>query len=58
MKIKIKRCQDSRFWYNKHIGEILQVIRIDTDRYWCRELDPWGCINFVLIEDCEVYIEN
>jgi hypothetical protein len=57
MKIKILRCSDSRTWYNKHIGEVLYVERVDSDRYWCRELDQYRCLNFVLIKDCEVHYD-
>lgn len=58
MKIKILRSSDAFFWYTKHIGEVLYVEKIGTDRYWCRELNPYACLNFVLFKDCEVYSEE
>lgn len=58
MKIKILRCSDSMLWYNRHIGEVMQVVRITPDQYWCKEPNEYGCLNFVLIKDCEVYSEG
>ena len=58
MKIKITNCSDFMFWYKKHIGGIFLVYRIDTDRYWTREENETGYLNFVLFEDCEVYKEE
>ena len=57
MKIKILRCSDSMLWYNRHLGEVMHVVRIFSDRYWCKEINEYGCLNFVLIKDCEVYSE-
>ena len=54
MKIKILHCSDSMFWYNKHIGEIFKVVRIESDRFWVREQNEFGYLNFVLAKDCEV----
>lgn len=53
MKIKILRCSDSLLWYNLHIGETYKVHRIDSDRFWVREQDDYGYLNFVLLSDCE-----
>ena len=58
MKIRILKCSDSLYWYNQHIGSVFYVYRIDTDRYWCREENEYGCLNFVLISDCEVVEYN
>lgn len=57
MKIKITKYTDSRFWYAKYVGEVFWVRRIDTDRYWCREQNETGYLNFVLFEDCIEYKE-
>ena len=57
MKIKITKYSDSRFWYAKYVGEVFWVRRIDTDRYWCREQNETGYLNFVLFEDCIEYKE-
>lgn len=57
MKIKILRCSDSMLWYNSLIGEVMQVVRITPDQYWCKEPNEYGYLNFVLIKDCEVYSE-
>lgn len=54
MQIKILHCSDSMFWYNKHIGETFKVRRIESDRFWVREQDDYGYLNFVLTKDCEV----
>ena len=53
-KIKIKRCSDMLFWYRKHINETFDVVNEDFDRYWVRELDDFGCLNFVLKTDAEI----
>ena len=58
MKIKIIRCSDSMLWYNSLIGEVMQVVRITPDKYWCKEPNEYGCLNFVLIKDCEVVHEK
>lgn len=53
MKIKILLCSDSIFWYNKYTGEIFDIVRESSDRYWVRERDQYGCLNFVMKTDCE-----
>lgn len=55
MKIKITNCSDSMFWYRGNIGKVFRVYRLDTDRYWTREQNETGYLNFVLFKDCEVY---
>ena len=57
MKIKILKCSDSRTWYNSRIGEVFDVRRIDTDRYWTKPNpnDPYSGWNYILFEDCEVF---
>ncbi len=54
MRIKILRCSDSLFWYNSRINETFYVQRIESDRYWVREEDTTGYLNFVLFKDCEI----
>lgn len=54
MKIKIINCSDSLFWYSKHLSEIFDVHKVEHDVFWCREKNEYGCLNFVLKEDCEV----
>ena len=58
MKIKITKCSDSMFWYRAKIGEVFWVRHIDTDRYWVREQNDTGYLNFILFTDCEVYKEK
>ena len=60
MKIKITKASDNRMWYDKHIGEIFLVRRIDSDCYWCKPDpdDPYAGWNYVLFEHCEVYKEK
>lgn len=53
MKIKIIKCKDSLFWYNKHINQIFEVEK-EWDTYvWVREPNEFRCLNFVLKEDCK-----
>ena len=54
MRIKILKYSDSSLWYSTKLGETLTVYRIEPTLYWCREDDEYGCLNFVLISDCEV----
>lgn len=58
MKIKITDCSDCMYWYRDKIGKIFLVRRKDTDRYWCREDNEFGFLNFVLFKDCEVLKEE
>lgn len=58
MKIKIIKCSDSFFWYNKHIGEEVEVLKQNSKEYWVRELNEWRCWNFILKEDAEVVSED
>ena len=58
MKIKILKCSDTSLWYNSKQGEVLKVHRIEPNLYWCKEGDEYGCLNFVLISDCEVVEYN
>jgi len=53
-KIKIISCQNQIFWYNQHIGKEFDVVRETQEYYWVRELDSYGCINFVLKSDTEL----
>lgn len=58
MKVRITTCSDSLYWYSKLIGDVYQVRRIDSDRYWVRpELNEYSGWNFILFEDCENYKE-
>lgn len=57
MKIQIKSCSDALFWYNKRIGEVFEVYRIDAE-YWVRTRDYYNTTNFVLFKDAEVIKEN
>lgn len=52
-QIKIIKASDDLFWYSNLIGQTLPVVREEYDRYWCREKNPWQCLNFVLKTDCE-----
>lgn len=58
MKIKITDYSDGMFWYNDKIVEVLWVRKIGSDRYWVREQNEAGYLNFVLFKDCEVYKEE
>lgn len=50
LRIKIIQCSGSFFWYTDLIGEILDVEYVD-DNYWCRELNEFHALNFVLKKD-------
>jgi hypothetical protein len=56
MKIKITKCSNALYWYNKHIGEVLDVVRFEKHSgiVWCREQDEWKSLNFVELDDLEI----
>ena len=63
LQIKIVKASSNFFWYNKHIGEVFSVVKIETDipsigneftTYWVREGGDFNCLNIVLEQDCEV----
>ena len=60
MKIKITKASDNRMWYDKRVGEVFLVRRIDSDCYWLKPNpeDPYAGWNFVLFEHCEIYKEK
>jgi hypothetical protein len=53
LRVKVKRCRND-FWYQHHMGEIFTVIYQDPDRWWVREPDQFGFLNFILKVDTEV----
>lgn len=53
LQIKVKRCRDV-FWYQHHIGETFVVVYQDTDRWWVKEPDEFGFLNFILKADAEI----
>ena len=42
---------DCMFWYTQYNGEEFLVVREESDRYWVRERNSCGCINFILKKD-------
>ena len=58
MKIKIIKCNSKLLWYFKHIGETFEVVRQDSEYYWCIERNiAWKCTNIVHKADCQVVNE-
>lgn len=53
LQIRVKRCRDV-FWYQHHIGETFVVVYQDTDRWWVKEPDEFGFLNFILKADAEI----
>ena len=52
MKIQITKCSNSKYWYNEYIDKLLELEYVDKfGDYWCRELDEYRAINFVLNSD-------
>jgi hypothetical protein len=52
MEIQITKCANSGYWYNEHIGKCLELEYVDRfGDYWCRELDEYHALNFVLKND-------
>lgn len=58
MKVKIVKCKDSLMWYKRYIGEIFEVVRQDSEYYWCLEKNlDWKCINIIPKTDCVIVDE-
>lgn len=58
MKVKIVKCKDSLMWYKRYIGEIFEVVRQDSEYYWCLEKNlAWKCINIIPKTDCVIVDE-
>lgn len=55
MKVKIKKCSDSLYWYNKHIGEEFDVHRFGERFVWVREPNEYQCLNFIEVCDLEQF---
>lgn len=59
-QIKIISCRDSLLWYSSHVGEVFDVVRIESNSkeyYWTREKDPPHYLNWVAKQDA-VLIED
>ena len=41
-KIKVISCENKLMWYFKHIGDIFEVEREDSEYYWCLEKNFLG----------------
>ncbi len=50
-RIIVTGSSDCMFWYTQYNGEEFLVVREESDRYWVRERNRWGCINFILKKD-------
>lgn len=53
MSVRVKRCRDV-YWYQHYIGKIFIVVYQDVDRWWVREPDEFGFLNFILKDDAEI----
>jgi hypothetical protein len=53
LRVKVKRCRDV-FWYQHYIGETFVVVYQDSDRWWVREPDEFGFLNFIFKDDTEI----
>lgn len=53
MSVRVKRCRDV-YWYQEYIGKIFIVVYQDVDRWWVREPDEFGFLNFILKDDAEI----
>lgn len=52
MKIKIIKCNNKLLWHFKHMGEIFEVVRQDSEYYWAYEKNlAWRCVNIIPKED-------
>jgi hypothetical protein len=53
LRVKVKRCHNV-FWYQHYIGETFVVVYEDQDRWWVREPDEFGFLNFIHKDDAEI----
>lgn len=53
LQVRVKRCRDF-YWYKHHIGDVFTVVYQDVDRWWVREPDEFGFLNFILKVDAEI----
>lgn len=53
LRVKVKRCRDI-YWYGRYIGDTFAVVYQDADRWWVREPDEFGFLNFILKDDAEI----
>lgn len=53
ISVRVKRCRNV-YWYKHHIGEVFVVVYQDVDRWWVREPDEFGFLNFILKVDSEI----
>lgn len=52
MKIKIVNCNNPMLWYYRHKGEIFEVVRQDSEYYWCLERTlAYRCLNIIPKQD-------
>lgn len=54
LTVKVKRCREPLYWYQRHIGETFVVVYQDVDRWWVREPNEFGFLNFILKVDTEI----
>lgn len=54
LTVRVKRCREPFYWYQRHIGETFVVVYQDVDRWWVREPDEFGFLNFILKVDTEI----
>lgn len=50
-RIVVTWCSDSLYWYAKYLGTEFIVKREEEDRYWVREPNDYGLLNFILKKD-------
>lgn len=58
LKIRVKKSSDAFFWYTNHIDEVFVVMATEIDRFWVREPNSFGALNFILKVDCEIVVEK
>lgn len=52
ISIKINKCSNNLYWYNRFVGCYVPFVREDRDVYWSRELA--GYLNFIQKGDATV----
>ena len=53
LQVRVKRCRDV-YWYGQYIGDVFTVVYQDSERWWVREPNEFGFLNFILKDDAEI----
>ena len=54
-QLRIKSCQSTRLWYAGMVGQVVPMVKQDSNGYWATEHHEYGSSpNIILFQDAEV----